>query len=230
MGYASLGFSGGPSLSFRIDPDAVDWNFTVNTTVIDTVAGRVVQVLGATLSDMTIRGHYGQDVRKGTDGESWKLAEAFANKIREIQGYQSRDATDHRRMHQPAVFNYSPRGWRFGVYVKELADTTMGGSVGHRTGKFSYEYQLTLFIVDPRSDDLTPAGTVHGDLNRAKQKAINDYIARISDGIGWRFTTYNGQVPGNPIGTLYGKDKFTDKEGAAPQQLPESKTPAVMPP
>lgn len=231
MGYASLGFSGGPSVNFRIDPTSVEWNFTVNTTVIDTVAGRVVQVLGATLSDVSISGSYGQDVRKGKDGESWKLAEAFSNAIRKIQEHQSRDAREHRMMHQPATFVYSPRGWRFGVYVKDLSDATMDGSVGHRSGKFSYDYRLTLFIVDPRSDDLTLAGMINGDLSKARQRAIDEYIARISEGIGWHFSQYNGQVPSNPIGTLFGKDKFTDREGAAQQQLPQNSTGgAVTPP
>jgi len=213
MGMASLGFSSGPSVSFRIDPDSIQWNFKINTTVINTVGGRVVQVLGATLSDMTVAGKYGQNVRAGEDGESWKQAEAFANKIREIQEFQARDATDHKRMHEPATFNYSPKGWRFGVYVKALTDTR-GGSVTHQTGRFSYDYALTLFIVDSRSDDVI-SGKL---LSEAKQRAIDSYISRISDGIGWHFSQYNGQVPGQPIGGLFGRNTFTDKQGAAQQQ------------
>jgi hypothetical protein len=210
MGYASLGFSDGPSVSFRIDPDSIEWNFKINTTVIPTVAGRVVQVLGATLSDMTVTGKYGQNVRAGQDGESWKLAEAFVNKIRQIQEYQSRDSAQHGKMHTPAIFNYSPKNWRFQVYVKALADT-QGGSVTHRTGRFSYDYQLSLFIVDVISDDL------HA-LSGARKKAVDAYIARISDGIGWHFSQYNGQVPANPTGGLYGRSHFTDEQGARQQQ------------
>lgn len=210
MGYASLGFSDGPSLHFRIDPDNVEWGFEVNTTVIPTVAGRVVQVLGATLSDMTVAGKYGQNVRAGQDGESWKLAEAFADRIRKIQEHQSRDSREHGRMHVPAVFSYSPKNWRFNVYVKALADTR-GGSVTHQTGRFSYDYVLTLFIVDVLSDDLHI-------LSGAKKNAIDSYIARISDGIGWHFSQYNGQVPASPTGGLYGRKHFTDEQGAGRQK------------
>lgn len=213
MGFASLGFQGGPSLSFRIDPENVEWGFKVNTTVIDTVGGRVVQVLGATLSDLTVVGKHGQSVRMGQDGESWKLAEAFASKVRQIQEHQSRDSREHGKMHAPAVFNYSPKNWRFNVYVKALADTR-GGSVAHQSGRFSYDYALTLFIVDVISDDLHV-------LKGAKQKAIDSYIARISDGIGWHFSQYNGQVPASPTGGLYGRQKFTDEQGAG-QQKPDS--------
>lgn len=213
MGFASLGFADGPSLNFRIDPESVEWNFEINTTVINTVAGRVVQVLGATLSDMTVAGKYGQNVAAGQDGESWKLAEAFANKIRQIQEHQSRDSREHGKMHVPATFNYSPKNWRFQVYVKSLADTR-GGSVAHQTGRFSYDYVLQLFIVDVVSDDLHV-------LKGEKQKAVDAYIARISDGIGWRFSMYNGQVPANPTGGLYGRNKFSDQQGAR-QQQPDS--------
>lgn len=214
MGFASLGFDGGPSLTFRIDPDLIQWNYQVDTTVIDTVGGRVVQVLGATLSDLTVVGHYGQHRPSGEDGESWKLAEAFANKIREIQEHQSRDATEHGKMHLPATFNYSPKGWRFLVYVKALADTR-GGSVAHQTGRFSYDYALTLFMVDVVSDDLHM-------LSGAKKNAVDAYIARISDGIGWHFSQYNGQVPASPKGGLFGRKSFTDEQGAK-QQVPTTR-------
>lgn len=221
MGMASVGFVDGPSLSFRIDPDSIEWNFKINTTVIPTVAGRVVQVLGATLSDMTVVGKYGQNREAGTDGESWKLAEAFANRIRQIQEHQSRDATEHGRMHAPAVFNYSPKGWRFQVYIKALVDTR-GGSVTHSSGRFSYDYALQFFIVDVISDDLHV-------LKGAEKKAVDEYISRISDGIGWHFSMYNGQVPPNPVGGLYGRKKFSDEQGAR-QQQPESSVAPGAPP
>jgi hypothetical protein len=219
---ASLGFADGPSIAFRIDPDSIEWNYEINTAVIPTVAGRVVQVLGATLSDMTVLGKYGQNVAAGADGESWKLAEAFANRIRQIQQHQSRDATQHGKMHAPATFNYSPKGWRFQVYVKALADTR-GGSVAHQTGRFSYDYQLQLFIVDVTSDDLHV-------LKGAEQQAVDAYMARISEGIGWHFSMYNGQVPANPTGSLYGRDKFTDEQGAHQQEPATSGGGATTPP
>lgn len=213
MGFASLGFDDGPSITFRVDPNSVEWNFKINTTVIPTVAGRVVQVLGATLSDLTVSGQYGQNVKAGLDGQSWKQAEAFANKIQEIQAWQSRDSRVFGKMHVPAIFNYAPKNWRFQVYVKSLADSH-GGSVAHQSGRFSYDYTLTLFIVDVISDDLEV-------LKGAKAQAVDKYIARISDGIGWHFSQFNGQVPPNPIGDLFGKDKFST-DGAAQQQTPQT--------
>lgn len=205
MGFASLGFTDGPSITFRIDPEAVEWNFKVNTTVIPTVAGRVVQVLGATLSDMTVMGKYGQNRKSKDAGESWQQAEYFVNKIRQIQEFQSQDSTQKGLMHVPAIFNYSPKNWRFQVYVKSIADS-LGGSITHQQGRYSYDYALTLFIVDVISDDLH---VIAGQ----QKAAVDSYIARISEGIGWHFSQYNGQVNANPVGGLFGQDKFTEDQG-----------------
>src|SRR3954469_3657882 len=97
MGVATLG-PPHDTVAFRIDPDAVDWNFIINTSVQPTVGGRVVQIVGATLSDITITGHYGEEhphkhVSDGSDngpGRSWRLAEAFVRKVRAWMVYQSR--------------------------------------------------------------------------------------------------------------------------------------------
>lgn len=193
-GNATLGFSGGPSVTWRINPNSVDWNWTINTSVTPTIGGRVIQVIGATLDDLVIAGSFGESHGDGPDGESWLLAESFYKKIREMMAWQSRDATDPGKMHPPAVFNFPLKNWRFSVYIKDLTDPQGGGSVSHSVGKFSHEYQLTLFIVEELSDSLVKAGTSHGVLSAAKAKVIDDYLARISDGIGWKFSQYNGHV------------------------------------
>jgi hypothetical protein len=196
-GLATLGFSGGPSVRFRIDPNSIDWNWQIDTSVTPTIGGRVVQVIGATLTDLTVNGSFGQDHGSGPDGESWLLAEAFYKRIRAMMDHQSADATDSGKMQPPAVFTYPPKNWRFSCYIKDLIDPDGGGSITHSTGKFAHNYSLVLFIVEELSDSLIKAGTSHGVLNTAKAKAINDYLARISDGIGWHFSQYNGTVAGD---------------------------------
>lgn len=203
MGYATLGFANGPGIQFRIDPQEVAWGFKINTSATPTVGGRVVQVNGATLSDMTINGLFGEDRSQGIGaqkpqddphedpGRSWRLAKRFAGQVRVLMDHQSGDSNIHRKMHPPATFTYSPRNWKFRVYVKGFRDPD-GGTVTISTGKFSHGYSLTLFIVQDSSDQLVRAGADNGDLNLARERAINDYIARISDGIGWKPTKYNG--------------------------------------
>lgn len=194
QGVATLGFSGGPSVVFRLNPDAVDWNFQINTAVTETVGGRVVQVLGATLSDMTIKGSFGEarGSRQSDHAESWELAEAFLAKMKLMADYQSRDAREQGKMHPPAIFSFPPKNWRFSCYIKDLTDPDGGHSLTHRTGKFSYAYVLTLMIDGDLSDTSQIIGQSNGVLEQVKDKAIANYLARVANGIGWHISQYNG--------------------------------------
>lgn len=200
MALASLGFSGGPQLTFRINPSSIDWGFDIHTSVTHTVGGRVVQITGATLRDITVTGYLGENRRAGRSrdrlhdhaGTSWRLHEAFISRCRAIMNHQARDSTRPGRMHTPAVFNYPERNWRWQVYLKAVEDLDGEGSIEHRTGKFSHGYRLTLFIVQPGSDALVKAGSSRSEIDAAQAKAISSYIRRISEGIGWRQTDYNG--------------------------------------
>ncbi|MFF7198185.1 hypothetical protein ACFZAM_31315 [Streptomyces sp. NPDC008079] len=201
MSLASLGFSGGgPSITFRLNPSSIDWGFDIHTNAIDTIGGRVVEITGATLRDLTVTGYLGEDHGAGRSkdglsdhaGASWRLHEAFITRCRAVMEYQSRDATTPGTMHPPAVFNYPSRNWRWKVYLKSVADLDGNGSVEHRTGKYSHGYKLALFVVQGGSDSLVRAGSSDNVINAAQEKAIASYIARISEGIGWRQSEYNG--------------------------------------
>lgn len=200
MALASLGFSGGPAVTFRINPSSIDWGFDIHTSVTDTVGGRVVQITGATLRDLTVTGYLGEDRKAGrspdslTDhaGVSWRLHEAFIDQCRSIMRHQARDSSTPGLMHQPATFNYPTRGWRWRTYLKAVEDLDGQASIEHRAGKYSHGYKLTLFVVQSGSDSLIKAGSSYDAVNQAQAKAISSYIDRISAGIGWRQSEYNG--------------------------------------
>jgi len=192
VGTATLGYPGGPSIAFRIDPDSIDWQWDVLTNVVETIGGRVIQVIGARLHDMTVQGSLGQDHSDPSGGQSWQLAEKFIGAVTAIMEAQSADANKQTQMHPPAVFTYPPRGWRFNVYVKHLTDPDGDASVILKPGKANQQYQLGLFIVQDGSPVLVTAGTTDGVLSRKANDAIAAYMARISDGIGWHYTAYTG--------------------------------------
>lgn len=203
MALATLGFAGGPQMSFRIDPQEISWGYQMHTSVIETVGGRVVQVTGATLSDITISGLYGEDRTRGRQapgqdghpGKPWWLAEDFVSTIRSMMAFQSGGTTvQGQATVAPAVFAYPPLGWQFRVYIKDLSDPD-GGAVTHKVGKIGYGYTLTLFIV--QDDTLTVAGSSGGVMNATKAAAIDTYINRVSDGVGWHYSPYNGGTPSN---------------------------------
>ena len=204
MGYATLGYPKGMGVRFRIDPQSIDWSFAIKTSVTPTIGGRVVQVMGATLSDITIQGLFGEDRSKAAGagelehpGRSWMLANEFARRIRQIMEKQSIDSTDQGKMNAAPVFSFPPLDIKFRVYVKGFNDPD-GGAVEYRTGKFSHGYVLTLFVVQDQSTALIKAGANNGVLNKAKAQAINEYIGRISEGIGWEPSQYHGN-----FGTYY---------------------------
>lgn len=160
----------------------------------------MIQVLGAYLDDMTITGSLGQDHRDRRHGESWQQASQFLDVITSIMEFQSRDATRQAVMHRPAIFSYPPKNWRFQVYVKALTDPDGGSSVIMTPGKLNQRYTLTLFIVQEASTALVKAGSSNGVFSQKAYDAISAYMARISAGIGWHFTQYNGQATGTLLG------------------------------
>ena len=199
MGTATLGYAGGPSVAFRIDPELIDWTWSVQlpqTNVIETIGGRVIQVLGASLDDLTIQGSLGQDATDAAGGQSWQLAQTFLTTVTAIMEQQSADSNQQSTMHQPAVFSYPPKGWQWNVYVKGLTDPDGGNSIILRPGKMNQRYVLTLFIVNEGAE-LTAAGTTaNGALAQQSQSAISQFMARISDGVGWTANKYTGIYTG----------------------------------
>jgi hypothetical protein len=214
MALASLGFSGGPQLTFRINPSSIDWGFQIHSSVTNTVGGRVVQITGATLRDLTVVGYLGENRRAGRSpdsnadhaGASWRLHEAFIGRCRAIMQYQARDSRQPGMMHAPAVFNYPPRNWRWQVYLKSVEDLDGAASIEHRTGKFSHGYKLTMFIVQAGSSSLVQAGSSMNEVDVAQANAITSYIKRISEGIGWRQNEFNGGLADNAKDTDKGQD------------------------
>lgn len=196
MGTATLGYPGGAQVAFRIDPDAIDWTWEVLTGVTDTIGGRVVQVIGARLSDFTVEGSFGYDRADRAGGQSWQLAEKMMHQVAAMMEAQSADSNQQGKMHPPAVFNYPPRGWRFLCYVKSLTDPDGSTSLVMRPGKYSHRYTLSLFIVQDASTALVKAGTTNGVFSQKAYDAVQAYVARVSDGIGWHYTQYNGQQTG----------------------------------
>jgi hypothetical protein len=210
---ASLG-----GITFRINPSQVAWNYDVDVSVTQTVGGRVVQVLGVTMGDMVIQGLFGQD--RANRKESWELAEAFQQKIAALVDRQSAIPTsaqlsgaDPTPMHPTIRFVYNDvneaaglglpgHSWDFQVYVKSLKDVAnQGATVEHSTGKFSYGYALTLFIVQDNTGKLA-------------EVAQNSFIERLSNGLGWKRSAYNGMMSSeeleaylktnSPDGTIHG--------------------------
>lgn len=197
MGTATLGYPNGPQVAFRVDPDLIDWTWSVQTNVVETIGGRVIQVLGARLDDLTVRGSLGENHADKATGQSWQQAQAFLTAVTAIMEQQASDAVQNALMHPPAVFTYPPKGWRWNVYVKGLTDPDGNSSLILKPGKANQRYVLTMFIVN-ESSALTAAGTTpNGALAQQSSQAISQFMARISDGVGWTANKYTGTYTGS---------------------------------
>lgn len=192
MAVAQLG-----SLKWRVDPSNVSWNYQIDANRIETLGGQVVQILGSTLSDLTVSGDLGQD--HGRAQESWQLANAFHQNIKAMMDWQTLPAkqsnfspmkngkpksfTDAGVVHRPFSFTYMDgvHNWSFQVLIKGISDADGSGSITYSNGKFNHAYILSLFIVQ-------------ADSELVRTIASDAFISRISAGIGWKQSAFNGPM------------------------------------
>lgn len=188
MGLASL-----DGVPFRIDPHTVTWSYSIKASQTQTVGGMVVQVYGATLGDMVVQGAFG----KG----GWEEQAAFFNRITALAEKQIGDITHFISTVAPLRFLYPSYGWDFLVYLKAYGRVPGGRSVLLDNEEFSPKWALTLFMVE--------------DNVGLKKVAQDQFIARLSEGIGWVKTgdqwpnEYNGPLGFDDVVAAMG-----DQQGA----------------
>jgi hypothetical protein len=185
VGVATLG-----GVPFRIDPDSVSWSFKMKVADRPTVGGKVVQVLGTSLGDMTVTGRFGNGDRALGDVEGWQEQARFLAQVKAwVQ--EALDSSGARTLR----FVYPPRRWDFRVLIKAYNAPDGGPAVRHDQADFNPGWQLVLFIVE--------------DVAGRVVSGIQDlYIQRLMAGIGWRQSAYNGPTQEQVDATLepYGGD------------------------
>lgn len=99
-GIASLTW-GNHVLRFRTNPNEVTWNYSLITKTDQTYGGRVVQILGTKIEDLTVK------VDCGNGG--WPYLVKIVTFMRDLMVAQ--------RNGQTAVFEYTTRKWKLKVYA-----------------------------------------------------------------------------------------------------------------
>lgn len=150
------------------NPEDVRWSFRMKTWDTKCMGGKVIQILGTELSDITIRGHFGQGRKDLGDKEGWEDYLRLRDQVKKwSQAAESSDGT------QPLHFTYTPQNWDFPVFVKSFSPTTVAVDI------FNPDWTLVLFPVE------------HGTLDVVRR--IKDlYIERLAEGVGWTRSDYNG--------------------------------------
>lgn len=162
----------------RTNPTDIRWNFTMKTASQRTMGGRVVQILGTTLSDLTVTGTFGSGRRDLGDTEGWQNQVRFRKQV-ERWAKQTAAAKNP----QPLRFTYSPRRWDFQVYVRSFSDVHMAND------EINPQWQLVLFPLDDGISDVI--------------RGIKDlYLKRLADGVNWKQSSYNGPTQAEVDSTL----------------------------
>lgn len=169
MGNATL--NGTP---FRIDPVSVAWDYTIKAVETKTVGGKVIQIIGSELGDITVSGTFGVG--------GWKEQDAFLNRMIAIGINQAGGAS------APIPFVYPRMSWSFQVYLKSFTQTGASTSVALANNVPAPKWTLTFFLA---ADSSTGANGLAG-LHTISQDA---FIARLAAGIGWAgLNRYNGLI------------------------------------
>lgn len=150
--------------SFRLDPEDISWTFGVKTKVTYTIGGKVVQVFGTQLGPMTLSGSFGVG---GFDAQEKFIAKMAA--LAEEQG---------KGLNEPHRFLFPFRGWDFKVYIRNVSTPDGAMSMHASPDVVNPRWSLTLHVVEE-----------NGGL---KKVATDAYIKRLSEGIGWHPSAYNG--------------------------------------
>jgi len=117
---------------FRVDPYDISWGYTLRTQTIDTYGGRVVQILGVELGNLSINSVAG----KG----------GFAY-IREMQKFFREMGLWHQNEHLPAVFNFPYKGYRLSFWGQKF-------SFENSITNVAYPFQITGMIQEDLSGTL----------------------------------------------------------------------------
>lgn len=150
---------------FRLNPTSINWTFDAKVADIATVGGKVVQVLGTKISDITVSGTFGAG--------GWQEQVEFLAWIKELADRQTSNLP-------PVHFRYPAYGWDIPVYIKAYRTPDGGRSIVLDNNIIAPRWDLVLFVAESSAT-----------LDRV---AADAFIARLSKGIGWRQTKYNGPL------------------------------------
>lgn len=156
-GLATITF-GGRVFRFRTNPNAIWWTYELVTHIEDTYGGRVVQLLGTRLGDLTIK------VEAGLGGWAYLMETV----------YFLRDMMSDQRGDQTGTFEYTTRNWKLKVYAMSVPfEDQVGATVREMTLTFKIQEDVTGVISSSSLDaELT---RLQDGVYRPDQKLHNQY-------------------------------------------------------
>ena len=175
---------------FRLDPTSITWSYSIKARDFKAVGGKVVQVFGATINDMTVVGSFG----KG----GWEEQESFLAKMSSLAKSQTQTRSSISapvKDAPPLRFRYPPRNWDFLVYLTGFQQPGASSSVMLTNETFAPQWQLTFAVIEDNAG--------------LRQVAMDQYLSRLAQGLGWKQTDYNGPMDQTSMMSLVGGNMGT---------------------
>lgn len=160
-------------IAFDVDPQEIRWDYDVKTAVFNTIGGKVIQLYGWSMGDLVIGGHFGGKDPIASQRRFFSLMRRLAERQTSKVGRQAGS---------PARFRWPEQGWDFWVYIKSMQQKGAGVAIERNVQHFAPQYQLTFFIYQDNGDIVEVAS----------QSAKARYLQRLSAGLGWEQSQYNG--------------------------------------
>jgi hypothetical protein len=175
MGVATLG-----GWTFRVDPQSITWPFSMKSAVTNTLGGKVVQLYGVQLGDITVSGSFG----RGGYLEQLK----FLNYLESITptDVQIQTSGQQTGFFNLIRFTYPPKNWDFNVYLKSFSEAGGSGtSIDVTPNNFNPKWTIVLF---PNQSN-----------NEFRAAAIDSAISHTQTGFGWDPKEYQFSGVGIPV-------------------------------
>lgn len=153
---------------FSLDPTSLTWDFSIHSTDAAFLGGKVIQVFGATIGDITVEGHF-----RGKEGHDAQMA--FLERMKALA-----DKKVDNPQAAPIRFLWPEQGWDFQVYLRQYSTPDGTRSIRVDPMNFAPRWRLILFPV---------RGT-----EKLKQASVTTFIDRLAQGMGWKPTRYNGPL------------------------------------
>ena len=159
---------------FRLDPMSISWSYAIKAKDFKAVGGKVVQVYGANIKSMTIRGSFGVG--------GWQEQAQFLDKMKALASSQIGATTSLTSTPDPKPlrFQYPPNGWDFLVYLTDFKQEGAGTSVFLSDQVVAPGWVLVFSIIEDNAG--------------LRTVAMDSYLSRIAQGLGWKQTDYNGPM------------------------------------
>lgn len=178
MGQVTLG-----DWTFDADPTSVRWDFSIKMNDTATTGGKVVQVYGTELSNMTVNGSF------RTWQEQLRFVEWAKATTRRVGALSTAaplkddpsrtSGAEQGREIETLRFRVPQRNWDFDVMLNGVSDPKGGRSINWDVGTVVPQFRLDLIVVED-----------HASLTTVFE---NVFITRVAESFGWSgLSPFNG--------------------------------------